>query len=194
MNNAWSESYSRSTTTLHYSRNRHLCCVHTHVFAGFTSCVCISYFSVFFQVELCWILLFMVCLVTLTQWSMRSVTVLGFTMCFEVYQRLNHATMHVWKLSPQWRLEICVQTLTPPRNTKAAMILSRAMKPVAVGISRTHHLITTWVIQVRWHQYVLSYFPGKRSQLYLSYSNTNTHRSLLRILLSLCVFWDRCRM
>lgn len=53
MNNAWSKSYSSSTITSHYSRNRHLCCAHTKVFSGFTSYVCVHPFSVFSQVELC---------------------------------------------------------------------------------------------------------------------------------------------
>lgn len=136
MNNALSESYSRSTITLYYSQRRHLCCVSTDLY-------------VFSQVELCWILPSMVRLVTPTRWSTRSVTVLGFTMCSEVYPRSNPAMMHVWRLSRRWRLEICVRTPTPPQNTKAAMILSRATKPAAVGISHTHRSITTWVMQVR---------------------------------------------
>lgn len=114
----------------------------------FTSCICVSS-SVFSQVALCWTLPFMVHLVTLIQWSTRSVTVLGFTTCFEVYQRSSHVTMHVWRLNPQWRLGICAKTPTPLPNTKAATILNRATKPVAVGISHTRRLTTTWVMQVR---------------------------------------------
>lgn len=147
-----------------YTRNRLLCCVHT---AMFTLCVCVSSFSKFPQVELCWTLPSMAHLVTLTQWSTRLVTVSGFTTCFEVYQRLNRVMTRVWRLSPQWRPEICVQTPTPLPNTKAATIPSRATKPVAVGISRTRRLTTTWVMQVR------CYLPGQN--ITVTHARTDKH-------------------
>lgn len=114
--------------------------------AVFTPCV---FFLKFSQVESCWTLPSMAHLATLTQWSMRLVIVLGSTTCFEVYQRLNRVMMRVWRLSPQWRPEICVQTPIPLPNTKAATIPNQATKPVAVSTSRTRRLTTTWVTQVR---------------------------------------------
>lgn len=100
------------------------------------------------QVELCWIHPSMARLVTLTPWSTRSVTVLAFTTCFGAYRRWNRATTRVWRLSPRWKLEICVQTQTPLPNTKAATIPNQAMKPAGAGTSRIRPSTTTWVMLV----------------------------------------------
>lgn len=111
-----------------------------------TSTACVFFFII--QAELCWILPSTARLVTLTLWSTRSVTVLAFTMCFEAYRRWNRVTTLVWRRSPRWKLEICVQTPTPLPNTKAATIPIRAMKPVGAGTSRTRPSTTTWVMLV----------------------------------------------
>lgn len=141
----------------------------------FTSSVCVSSSSVFCQAESCWTLPSTVHLVTLTQWCMRSVTVLGFTTCFEVYQRSSHVMMHVWRLSPQWRLEICVRTPTPLPNTKAATILNLATKLVAVGISHIRRSTITWVMQVRWSLHMcFATYLGKR----VIYSHTSSMQKL----------------
>lgn len=125
---------------------RSIIILHKEEAAVFTLCV----FLKFSQVEWCWTLPSMAHLVTLTQWSMRLAIVLGSTTCFEVYQRLNRVMTRVWRLSPQWRPEICAQTPIPLPNTKAAMILNQATKPVAVSTSHTHRSTTTWVTQVRY--------------------------------------------
>ena len=119
--------------------------------------------------ESCWTPLSTAPLATLTQWSTRSVTVLGFTTCFEVYRRSSHATTRVWRPSHRWRPEICARTPTPRPNTKAATIQSRATKPVAVGISHTHHLTTTWVMQVRRR------LPGQNTAV-IPLTRKNRHR------------------
>lgn len=113
-------------------------------YACSTACV----FLYILQAVLCWILPSMAPLVTLTPWSTRLVTVSAFTTCFGVYRRWNRATTRVWRLSPRWKLEICVQTPTPLPNTKAATILIQAMKPVGAGTSRTRPSTTTWVMLV----------------------------------------------
>lgn len=119
-----------------------------------TSCV----FLYGLQVELSWIPPFMARLVTLTPWSTRSVTVSVFTMCFEAYRRSNRATTRVWRLSPRWKLEICVQTPTPLQSTKAATIPIPAMKLVGAETLRTHLSTTTWVTQVS-HKQKVHAFP-----------------------------------
>lgn len=113
------------------------------------------------QVELCWIHPSMARLVTLTPWSTRSVTVLAFTTCFGAYRRWNHATTRVWRLSPRWKLEICVQTQTPLPNTKAATIPIQAMKPAGAGTSRIRPSTTTWVMLV-------SYKPKDHTLTFIS--------------------------
>lgn len=144
INNALPESYY--TITLRYCPEKaFVLCAHCSLHN-----VSPSFFFFFLcQVESCWTPPSTAPLATLTQWSTRSVTVLDFTTYFEAYRRLSRATTRVWRLSRRWRPEICARTPTPRPNTKAATIQSRATKPVAVGISHTRHLTTTWVMQVR---------------------------------------------
>lgn len=80
---------------------------------------------------------------TRTPWSTRSATASGCTTSFGVYRRSSLATTPVWRRSPRWRQETCVPTLTQLPSTKAATIRNRAMKPAALGISRTRPLTTT---------------------------------------------------
>lgn len=130
------------------------CIITSGIAVRCTSCV----FLCRLQGELCWIPPSTERLVTLTPWSMRSVTVSAFTTCSGAFRRSNHATMRVWRLSPRWKPEICVQTPTLLPNTKAATILIQAMKLVGAGILHTHLSTTTWVMQVS-HKQEVHAFP-----------------------------------
>lgn len=82
-------------------------------------------------------------LATRTPWSTRSATASDCTTSFGVYRRSSLATTPVWRRSLRWRRGTCAPTPTQLPSTKAATIRNRAMKPAALGNSRTRPLTTT---------------------------------------------------